>query len=577
MARDRRKKPKHLFFQGRHWFVLVCLVMGTIALAVRGLYVQVIDNDVLHAEGLERQVRVLKMVPARGKILDRRGHVLAVSTPVDAIWAHPASLRQARADWPRLADTLGMETADIDRILERNINKGFVYIKRSLSPALATHVVGLGVRGVARQREYHRYYPAGRIAGHVLGFTDVDDKGQEGAELTFENHLGGVAGQKRVRRDRRGQTVENLDQLSPVHHGRELRLSIDVRIQAAAHQALARTLVEHEAVGGTAMVLDSRTGEILAMVNLPEFNPNDRSTFNTHVMRNRAVTDIFEPGSTVKPFTLSLALQSGIFTPDTQIPTSPGVLVLNRHRIRDIHDYGVLSLTNVLVKSSNIGTAKIALELNPSQLVATLQSVGFGRLTGVELPGERSGVLQSKERWRLSEHATLSYGYGLSVTALQLARAYMVLANGGVLKPITIRRREELPRGERVLPSDVVGQINQMLEHVVVKGTGKSARLPSYRVAGKTGTVRKINPEGGYLEGHWRALFAGFAPANDPQFVAVVMIDDPRGEFYYGGEVAAPVFRDIMATALRLYSIPGDIEPEGREVVVTPQSKQSGA
>jgi cell division protein FtsI (penicillin-binding protein 3) len=294
-------------------------------------------------------------------------------------------------------------------------------------------------------------------------------------------------------------------------------------------------------------------------------------------MRNRAVTDIFEPGSTVKPFTLSLALQSGIFTPDTKIPTSPGVLVLDRRRIRDIRDYGVLTLANVLVKSSNIGTAKIALELNPSQLVTTLQSVGFGQLTGVELPGERSGVLQSKERWRLSEHATLSYGYGLSVTALQLARAYMVLANGGVLKPITIRRREELPRGERVLPSDVVGQINQMLEHVVVKGTGQRARLPSYRVAGKTGTVRKINPEGGYLEGHYLALFAGFAPANEPQFVAVVMIDDPRGEFYYGGQVAAPVFRDIMATALRLYSIPGDIEPAGREVVVMPQLKQSGA
>ena len=335
--------------------------------------------------------------------------------------------------------------------------------------------------------------------------------------------------------------------------------------------------MDHKAVGGTAIVLDSRTGEILAMVNLPEFNPNDRSTFNTNVMRNRAVTDIFEPGSTVKPFTLSLALQSGIFTPDTKIPTSPGMLVLDRRRIRDIRDYGVLTLANVLVKSSNIGTAKIALELHPSQLVATLQSVGFGQLTGVELPGERSGVLHSKERWRLSEHATLSYGYGLSVTALQLARAYMVLANGGVLKPITIRRREELPRGERVLPSDVVGQINQMLEHVVVKGTGQRARLPSYRVAGKTGTVIKINPEGGYLEGHYLALFAGFAPANEPQFVAVVMIDDPRGEFYYGGQVAAPVFRDIMATALRLYSIPGDIEPAGREVVVMPQSKQSGA
>lgn len=576
MATKRTAAARTPFFQGRHWFVLSCLVAGVVALAVRALYIQVVDNDQLQSEGMERQVRVLKMMPERGRIIDRRGHVLAVSTPVDAIWAQPGLLRKSPGDWSRLAHALEFETADIAQIVERHGDKEFAYIQRGLSPALARRVLELGIAGVGRQREYHRYYPVGPIAGHLLGFTDVDDKGQEGIELAFENHLAGVIGRKRVRRDRQGRTVENLDLLSPVHHGRELRLSIDVRVQSAAHRAVARTLREYDAAGATATVLDSRTGEILAMVNLPEFNPNDRATFERSTMRNRAVTDLFEPGSTIKPFTLALALKTGIFTPESIIPTN-GEFSIGRRRIRDEKNYGELSLENVLVKSSNIGTAKIALKLNPQHLVGTLKAAGFGQLTGIELPGERSGVLRSRARWRLNDHAALSYGYGLSTTAVQLGRAYMVLANEGVLKPLTIRRRDTVPAGQRVLPRDVVREINRMLEHVVADGTGRAARVPFYRVAGKTGTVRKIDPQGGYLEGHYHSLFAGFAPINEPRFVVVIMIDDPQGKEYFGGQVAAPAFQEIMATVLRLYGVPADTEVDMREVVTAPTAVGGGA
>ena len=554
--------PKLKFYPGRHWFVFALLAVSLALLVLRAFQIQILESSDLQRQGEIRQLRTYPVKPVRGVIEDRQGEILAVSTPLDAITADPGELGKVRQDWPRLADALNMPVSQISSRLDQYAEKKFIYLRRHLPPKEADRIEKLGVRGVASQREYGRYYPAGPITGHIVGFTDVDDRGQEGVERAFDSHLSGVEGYKRVLIDARHRVVGDVESIRQVHHGRQLRLSLDLRIQAAARKHLRAAVQAHRAAGGSAVMLDSRRGEVLAMVNLPDFNPNDRADLTGERFRNRAVTDLFEPGSTIKPFTLSMALAKGVFSPDSTVMTSPGVHYVGGRPIRDIRDFGELSLAELLINSSNVGTAKVAMELAPEELYNTLNAVGFGRLTGVELPGEQSGRLLKRNRWRPVDHAWLSFGYGLSSTPLQLARAYSVLANGGMLVPVTIRMRTGDEPKTRVLPSDVVREINAILERVVTEGTAKRAAVPHYRVAGKTGTVHKIDPAGGYHEDRYQSLFAGFAPVSDPRMVLVVLIDDPRGEQYFGGEVAAPAFRNIMADALRLHAVVPDA-PDG--------------
>ena len=566
------------FSRGRQWFVVGILSLGMAVLLGRTFQVQILNSSRLQAEGAARQLRSIAVKPARGRIIDRNGDVLAVSTPLDAVWAHPPTLVQSVADQSRLADALGMSVNQIDNLLDRYQDREFVYLRRHLPPAEATRIESLGIAGVSSLREYGRYYPAGPITSHVLGFTDVDDRGQEGIERAFDNHLAGIEGRKRVLRDRKGRVVEDIESIHPVYHGRDLQLSLDLRIQVSAQRHLAQATHEHHAAGASAVMLDVQTGEVLAMANVPDFNPNKRSDISGERFRNRSVTDVFEPGSTVKPFTLSMALASGRFSLDTPVSTSPGIHYVGGWPIRDVHDYGELTLSGVLIKSSNIGTAKIAMELAPEELYGILTKVGFGQSSGVELPGEQVGSLLKRERWRPSEHATLSYGYGLSSTPVQLARAYSVLASGGILRPVTLQRQHRPVAGQRVLSAHITRQINFLLEKVVSpQGTARRAGVPAYRVAGKTGTVHKPSPTGGYEEDRYQSLFVGFAPASAPRFVLAVMVDEPQGK-HYGGEVAAPAFARIMADALRMYGIRPDAGVDsGVTIVSHTVGKETGA
>ncbi len=564
----KRRTPK-TYSRLRQGIVLGVVCLGMSVLGVRAFQVQILDSSRLQAEGAARQLRNIVVKPERGRIVDRNGDVLAVSTPLDAVWAHPLTLMHAPEEWPRLAEALGMSLSQISSLLDRYQDREFMYLRRHLPPAEAARVESLAIPGVSSLREYGRYYPAGQITSHVLGFTDVDDRGQEGIERAFDSHLAGVDGRKRVLRDRKGRIVEDIESIRPVYHGRDLQLSLDLRIQVSAQHHLAQSVRDTRALGASAVMLDVNTGEVLAMTNVPDFNPNNRSDMTPEHFRNRSVTDVFEPGSTVKPFTMSMALASGRFSVETPVSTSPGIHYIGRDPVRDIHDYGDLTLGGVLVKSSNVGTAKVAMALAPEELYGILAKVGFGQATGIELPGEVDGSLLKRERWRPIEHATLSFGYGLSSTQVQLARAYAVLASGGVLRPVTLKRQTVKVPGKQVLSGETAHQINALLEQVVsADGTAQRAAVPAYRVAGKTGTVHKVSPTGGYEADRYQSLFVGFAPVSAPRFVLAVMVDEPRGK-YFGGEVAAPVFARIMADALRMHGIRPDADLDSGVTVVT--------
>ena len=567
----KRRTPK-TYSRLRQGIVLGVVCLGMSVLGVRAFQVQILDSSRLQAEGAARQLRNIAVKPERGRIVDRNGDVLAVSTPLDAVWAHPLTLMHAPEEWPRLAEALGMSLSQISSLLDQYQDREFMYLRRHLPPAEAARVESLEIPGVSSLREYGRYYPAGPITSHVLGFTDVDDRGQEGIERAFDSHLAGVEGRKRVLRDRKGRIVEDIESIRPVYHGRDLQLSLDLRIQVSAQHHLAQSVRDTRALGASAVMLDVNTGEVLAMTNVPDFNPNNRSDMTPEYFRNRSVTDVFEPGSTVKPFTMSMALASGRFSVETPVSTSPGIHYIGRDPVRDIHDYGDLTLGGVLVKSSNVGTAKVAMELAPEELYGILAKVGFGQATGIELPGEVDGSLLKRERWRPIEHATLSFGYGLSSTPVQLARAYAVLASGGVLRPVTLKRQTGKVPGKQVLSGETAHQINALLEQVVsADGTAQRAAVPAYRVAGKTGTVHKVSPTGGYEADRYQSLFVGFAPVSAPRFVLAVMVDEPRGK-YFGGEVAAPVFARIMADALRMHGIRPDADLDSGVTVVASMS-----
>jgi cell division protein FtsI (penicillin-binding protein 3) len=447
------------------------------------------------------------------------------------------------------------------RRITRSMDKEFLYLKRHLSPAQASKVMALKLPGVNILREYRRYYPAGEVTGHLVGFTNVDDHGQEGLELAFNHWLSGESGAKRVLKDRLGRAVENVESIRPPHHGRDLRSSIDLRLQYLAYRALKASIQKHKAESGSIVILEVKTGEVLAMVNQPSYNPNDRSQYLAERYRNRAITDIFEPGSSIKPLILAAALESGQYRASSYVDTSPGYVVVGPKKIEDHRNLGRISLTTILSRSSNVGVTKIAMSLQPDQLWGTMKRFGLGSMTASGFPGESAGLLTHYNHWQKISQATLAYGYGVSVTPLQLAQAYAALGNDGVLRQVSLVALDEAAASERTVSSDTASAVLRMMEEVVNPGgTGTKAAVQGYRVAGKTGTAWKF-AAGGYSEDKYLSIFAGVAPASDPKLAAVVIIDEPGGDLYYGSDVAAPVFSEVMAESLRLMAIPPDALP----------------
>jgi len=542
--------------------VLALVVLTPVGLALRAFDLHVIDHDFLQGQGNARVLRTLPVSAHRGMIVDRHGEPLAVSTPVDTVWADPQKFDATYKQLLQLAKVLDLKARDIRKLIDdyRRQQKEFVFIKRRINPALAQQAMDLKIPGLYTRREYRRYYPSAEVAAHLVGFTNVDDRGQEGVELAFNKSLHGIEGSQMVMIDSIGRIIKTVQMIKRPRPGSDLVLSVDRRLQYLAYRELKRAVFEHKAKSGSAVILDVQTGEVLAMVNQPSFNPNNRDDLKGYLYRNRVVTDTFEPGSTVKPFTIAAALESGLFKPSSIINTSPGYLMVGNNTIRDEHDYGRINLLQIIQKSSNVGASKIALTINPELLLHMHENVGFGDLTGSGLPGEVNGTLHTPRVWRDIERATLSYGYGLSVTNLQLARAYCVLASGGYLKPVTVQLQSEPVLGTRVIPASISRQVIKMLRAVVEPGgTGTRARVPGYSVAGKTGTVRKIGRHG-YTENQYVSVFVGMAPASNPRLVMAVTINDPQGD-YFGGEVSAPVFSAVMAGAMRLLDISPDQMP----------------
>jgi len=545
----------------RRWLVLSFFLCCMLVLSSRAVYLQLLNNDFLKEHGDARSIRVVEIPSHRGVIVDRNGEQLAMSTPVDSIWVTPRKVFEDVERLPELAEALDMTVENLHQTIRDRMSRDFIYLKRHATPDVVKKVQESGIRGVSTQREYKRYYPAAEVTSHIIGFTNVDDQGQEGLELAYNDWLSGKNGKKRVLKDRLNRIVENIESIEPSEPGKELRLSIDRRVQYLAYRELAAAVKYHRAKSGSLVMLDVRTGEVMAMVGQPSYNPNNRETLNSLFYRNRAVTDVFEPGSTMKPFTVAAGLESGLYKPHTTIETSPGFFKVSDHTIRDMRNYGNIDVSTVITKSSNVGASKIALSLEPEKFWDVLSRFGFGQSTGSAFPGESSGVLSPYNSWSDVELATMSFGYGLSVTPLQLAHAYSVLANGGVLLPISFIKVNGTVSGKRALPENITRQVRKMMETVVSdKGTGKRAAIRGYRVIGKTGTVYKYI-RGGYSDDRYLSVFAGIAPASAPRFAMVVLIDEPKGDSHYGGVVAAPVFSRVMEGAFRILNIPPDDLP----------------
>ncbi|MDP2828753.1 MAG: penicillin-binding protein 2 [Sulfuricellaceae bacterium] len=537
--------------------LVILLLLWFVALLVRALYLQVLNNDFLREKGDARYSRVIELSAHRGMITDRHGDPLAISTPVESIWASPQDVELKPGKARELAKLLSVSNAEIEKNLA-DVNKEFVYLKRGLSPEQAKKVMDLAIPGVFLQRGYRRYYPAGEVTAHILGFTNVDDIGQEGVELTYQNWLAGQTGSRRVIKDRVGHIIEDVESVKTPQEGRNLTLSIDRRIQYLAYRELKAAVEANKAKAGAIVVLDARSGEILALANLPTYNPNNRAKLDRNSTRNRSITDIFEPGSTMKPITVAAALETGKFKPSSMIDTAPGRFSIGAATIHDAHPNGMLSVAQVIQKSSNVGAAKIALTLEPEYLSQTFTKLGFGQLPHSGFPGEASGKVRPYKTWRPIEQATMSYGHGISVSVLQLARAYTVFASAGELKPLSLVKLEDDPAGERVFSPSTAKEVRTMLEMAVQPGgTALKANTVGYRVAGKTGTAHKQENHG-YAANRYIASFVGFAPASAPRLVIAVMVDEPNAGQYYGGAVAAPVFSSVMGGALRMLSVPPD-------------------
>ena len=548
--------------EGRFLLVAFCLLLLLAALVVRMLMLQVFDVyrgvGFLQGQGDARTVRE-EVIPAhRGMITDRFGQPLAVSTPVVSIWVNPRHLNITEEKLPKLAKAVGSSEFALKEKFSRYKNKQFVYLKRHMSPMQAEEILSLQIKGVYGQQEYRRFYPAGEVAAHLVGYTSIDDEGQEGFEFTYNEWLQGHAGSKQVVQDLFRRTIKNLKQIKEPKPGKNIALSIDLRLQYLAYRSLKSAVKRHRADAGSAVVLDVETGEVLAMVNQPAFNPNNRSAMKIESVRNRALSDMFEPGSTVKPLTVVAALESGKYTPHTKIDTRPGYIKVGKKTLLDPVNYGVIDVTKVITKSSQVGITKIALSLEQEKLHEVFYRVGLGQYVGTGFPGESTGHLPNRSNWKPIERATFAFGHGVSVTALQLAQAYGVLASGGIKKPVSLIRLDEVVDGEQVVSKKIANDVVDMLETVVgPKGTAKKAVTDAYSVAGKTGTSHKVG-KGGYESSKYMSIFAGLAPVGSPRLVAVIVIDDPKGKEYYGGEVAAPVFSEIMSDSLRVLNVAPD-------------------
>jgi cell division protein FtsI (penicillin-binding protein 3) len=550
----------------RRRLLLICILLGFAGLFARGIYLQSLHKEFLQQKGDARYSRTLALQAHRGKITDRNGELLAISSPVESVWASPPDVKITAAQKIKLGQLLGIKSKEIDKKFA-NLQRGFVYIKRRVSPDLAAKVMSLGIPGVFLQREYKRFYPAGDVTAHVVGFTDINDKGQEGFELAQNALLSGKAGSRKVIKDRQGRIVEDLEDVKVPQDGHDLVLSIDRRIQYLTYRELARAVDLYKAKAGAAVVLDAKTGEVLAMVNLPTYNPNNPVNIQGKT-RNRVITDVFEPGSTLKSIAVSAAMEFGDFKPDTPIQTAPGYMKIGPATIHDTHDYGVLTVAGVIQKSSNVGASKMVLSLKREELWSVFNQLGFGSRMDIGFPGQASGRLRPYKSWRPIEQATMSYGHGISVTLLQLARAYTVFANEGELMPISLLKIKDAPVGHQVFSAQVANDMKTMMEQVVLPGgTALKAQVAGYRVGGKTGTAHKLGPAG-YEKDKYVGSFVGLAPASNPRLIMAVMIDEPTTGKYYGGTVAAPVFSAVMSDALRMLAVPQDAP--NNNVVIPP-------
>lgn len=536
--------------------LLGLLMLVLFVLLLRAVYLQVIHNGFLQQEGDARYGRVIDIGANRGKITDRNGEALAISTQVESIWASPGDVEVTAKQIGKLAQLAGMNPAEVKKRLT-DTSRDFVYIKRQMPPDDARKAMDLGIGGVALRREYRRYYPSGDIAAHVIGFTDVDDKGQEGIEYAWQGHLGGKHGSQRVIKDRRGHIVEDVASVRVPKPGQDLVLSLDSKVQFTAYREIRAAVEKNKAKAGSIVVLDAKSGEVLAMANWPSYNPNKRENASVSVMRNLAVTDLFEPGSTMKPFTVASALEAGKIRQNEVIDTRGGVYTVGGRTIHDTHPEKNHTVAQVIQKSSNVGAAKIALMMPPKTFWQSLSDSGFGEATGSKFPGEANGKLRDYKNWRPIEQATMSYGNGISVNLLQLARAYTVFANDGELKPVTMLKQDVPTLGATVYSSATAHAVRDMMEMVVKPGgTAPLAQVTGYRVAGKTGTAHKL--ENGRYVDKYIASFVGMAPASNPRLIVAVMLNEPAGKEYYGGQVAAPVFSNVMGEALRQLNVPND-------------------
>jgi cell division protein FtsI (penicillin-binding protein 3) len=568
-------------FRWRAYVLIGLLICSAAALVYRAVNLQLVDHSFLAKEGDARFSRVAEISAHRGTITDRYGEPLAVSTPVDSIWANPKELALAPDQLPRLASALKQDRQELARRITSNLDRDFLYLARHRQPSEAEQIKALGIPGVYLSREYRRFYPSGEVAGHILGFTNVDDAGQEGLELAFDHWLAGENGAKRVIQDRYGRIVQNVESIRPARPGRDLVLSIDLRIQYLAYRELKAAIRDQRASAGSVVVLDIATGEVLAMVNQPAYNPNDRDQMIAATYRNRAATDIFEPGSSIKPFFVAAGIAAGKYDDRSVIDTSPGFFKVGAKIFEDEHNLGAVNIATVLAKSSNVGMAHIALSLPPEEIWTTLTRLGFGQVTTSGYPGESAGLLPHYSQWRPIGIATMSHGYGLSVTPLQLAHAYATIGTRGLVRPVSFLRVDTPPVGQRVLDDHACRELIGMLESVVVAegATGKRAAIPGYRVSGKTGTAWKATA-GGYSTDRYMAVFGGVAPATNPRLAAVVVIDEPQGTEHQGGTVSAPVFSQIVGGALRLLAVAPDQSvkaPEELPSTPTPSTVRTAA
>ena len=555
----------------RSRLLLVLIAGGFLVLAGRAVYLQGMNNDFLQQKGESRYSRVLEISANRGRITDRHGEALAISTPVKSVWAIPEEVQFSSQQRAKLAALLEMAPQEIDKRL--NESTSFAYIKRQIPPEAAERVNELHIPGLFQNREYRRYYPGGEVMAHMLGFTGADDAGQEGIELAFQSTLAGKSGSRRVIRDRMGQIIEDMESIREAQNGRDLALALDAKLQNLAFSQLKLAVENNKARAGAIVVLDAKTGEVLALANLPTYNPNNRSRLSGAQLRNRVITDTFEPGSTLKPFTVALAIEQGKITPQTMIATASGSLSIGKATIHDAHSFGDMSAAQVIQRSSNVGAAKIALSLPAESMWGMFDQVGFGSVPRLGFPGEVSGKLRAFKTWRPIEQATMAYGHGISVSLLQLARAYTIFARDGELMPLSLVKVDAPLAGKQVISPDTARKLRAMLEMAVeVGGTAPKARVMGYRVAGKTGTAHK-EENGGYAAHKYVSSFVGLAPVSDPRLVIAVMLDEPSAGQYYGGAVAAPVFSAVMGGALRMLGVPPDaplkaleLPPDGTEI-----------